>query len=170
MYSFWLKFQSLEKLDKLECIIIVWGDFKKGGIYILKTCGYCKKIHDTKIKCGAKKKYYREKNSRYNKSQEYQDIIKSNRWKKLSALIKSLDNHECLICKDCGLISPKVLEVHHIEKVMNNFEKAFDEQNLITLCIFHHKQAEQGIITIDELLELINKYRNNDVNNDILTI
>ena len=53
---------------------------------------------------------------------------------------------------------------------MNNFEKAFDEQNLITLCIFHHKQAEQGLITIDELLELINKYRNNDTNNDILTI
>lgn len=63
-----------------------------------------------------------------------------------------------------------MLEVHHVEKVMNNFEKAFDEQNLITLCIFHHKQAEQGLITIDELLELINKYRNNDTNNDILTI
>ena len=63
-----------------------------------------------------------------------------------------------------------MLEVHHVEKVMNNFEKAFDEQNLITLCIFHHKQAEQGTITIDELLELINKYRNNDTNNDILTI
>ena len=154
----------------MDGIIIVWGDFKKGGIDILKTCGYCHKIHDNKIKCGAKRSYYREKNNRYNKSQEYNDIIKSNRWKKLSALIKSLDNHECLVCKDCGLISPKVLEVHHVEKVMNNFEKAFDEQNLITLCIFHHKQAEQGTITIDELLELINKYRNNDTNNDILTI
>lgn len=154
----------------MEGIIIVWGDFKKGGIDILKTCGYCHKIHNSNIKCGAKRKYYREKNSRYNKSQEYQDVIKSNRWKKLSAFIKSLDNHECLICKDCGLISPKVLEVHHIEKVMNNFEKAFDEQNLITLCIFHHKQAEQGLISKQELLDLINKYRKNDTNNDILTL
>lgn len=53
---------------------------------------------------------------------------------------------------------------------MNNIKKAFDEDNLITLCIFHHKQAEQGLITIDELLELINKYRNKDTNNDILTL
>lgn len=68
------------------------------------------------------------------------------------------------------MISPKVLEVHHIEKVMNNFEKAFEIDNLISLCIYHHKQAEQGLITIDKLLELINKYRNNDVNNDILTL
>ena len=154
----------------MDGIIIVWGVFKKGGIDILKTCGYCKKIHDSKIKCGAKRRYYREKNNRYNKSQDYQDIIKSNRWKKLSALIKSMDNHECLICKACGLISPKVLEVHHIDKVMNNFEKAFDEKNLITLCLFHHKQAEQGIITIGELLDLINKYRNNNSNNDVLIL
>ena len=154
----------------MEGIIIVWEDFKKGGIEILKTCGYCHKIHDNKIKCGAKRKYYREKNSRYNKSQKYNDIIKSNRWKKLSALIKSLDNHECLICKDCDLISPKVLEVHHIEKVMNNFEKSFEIDNLISLCIYHHKQAEQGLISKQELLELINKYRNSDTNNDILTI
>ena len=85
-------------------------------------------------------------------------------------MIKSLDNHECLVCKACGLHSPKVLDVHHIDKVMNNIKKAFDEDNLITLCIFHHKQAEQGLITIDELLELINKYRNKDTNNDILTL
>lgn len=154
----------------MDGIIIVWGDFKKGGIYILKTCGYCKKIHDHKIKCGAKKKYYREKNNRYNKRQEYQDIIKSTRWRKLSALIKSLDNHECLVCKHCGLISPKVLEVHHIEKVMKELLKAFEIDNLITLCIFHHKQAEQGLISKQELLELIDKYRNNDTTNDILTL
>lgn len=152
----------------MDGIIVLWGVFKKGGIYILKTCGYCHKIHDNKIKCGAKRSYYREKNSRYNKSQDYQDIIKSNRWKKLSALIKSLDNHECLICKACGLISPKVLEVHHIDKVMNNFEKAFDKQNLITLCIFHHKQAEQGTISKQELLELIIQYRNDNSNNNVL--
>ena len=53
---------------------------------------------------------------------------------------------------------------------MNNFEKAFDEQNLITLCIFHHKQAEQGLISKQELLDLTNKYRKNDTNNDILTL
>lgn len=83
-------------------------------------------------------------------------------------MIKSLDNHECLICKACGLISPKALEVHHIEKVMNNFEKAFDEKNLITLCIFHHKQAEQGTISKQELLELIEQYRNDNSNNNVL--
>ena len=85
-------------------------------------------------------------------------------------MIKSLDNHECLVCKDCGLLSPKVLEVHHIEKVMKELLKAFEIDNLITLCIFHHKQAEQGLISKQELLELIDKYRNKDTNNDILTL
>ena len=85
-------------------------------------------------------------------------------------MIKSLDNYECLICKDCGLISPKALEVHHIEKVMKEIEKAFEIDYLITLCIFHHKQAEQGLITKQELLDLIYKYRKNNTNNDILTL
>ena len=53
---------------------------------------------------------------------------------------------------------------------MNNFEKSFEIDNLISLCIYHHKQAEQGLISKQELLELIDKYRNNDTNNDILTL
>lgn len=53
---------------------------------------------------------------------------------------------------------------------MKEIEKAFEIDYLITLCIFHHKQAEQGFITKQELLDLINKYRNKDANNDILTL
>ena len=63
-----------------------------------------------------------------------------------------------------------MLEVHHIEKVMKEIEKSFEIDNLISLCIFHHKQAEQGLISKQELLDLIDKYRNNNTNNDILTL
>lgn len=53
---------------------------------------------------------------------------------------------------------------------MKDLLKAFEIDNLITLCIFHHKQAEQGLISKQELLELVDKYRNKDTNNDILTL
>ena len=53
---------------------------------------------------------------------------------------------------------------------MKELLKAFEINNLITLCIFHHKQAEQGLISKQELLDLINKYRNNNSNNDVLML
>ncbi|WP_122983165.1 HNH endonuclease [Gemella massiliensis] len=137
---------------------------------MLKTCSYCQKIHDKSLNCKPKREYYRDKNNKYSKSKDYLNVIKSNRWKKLSRLIKDLDNNQCLVCRSCGLVSPNSLEVHHIEKVRENLENAFDKDNLITLCIFHHKQAENGTITRDELTQLIWQYREDDINNDIMTI
>ena len=137
----------------------------------LKTCTYCRKIHDSSVKCGGKKDYYRKKNGRYSKDKDYISFIKSKEWRNKSVEIKILDSYCCLMCKSLGLTSPSYLEVHHILKVRNNFEKRLDNNNLITLCVFHHKQADANTISSSELYELINKYRINKViDKDISTL
>ena len=136
----------------------------------LKTCTYCRKIHDNQQKCTAKKGYYREKNSRYEKDKDYTKFIKSKQWFNKSQEIKLLDNHCCLICKSLGLISPVYLEVHHIIKFRNDSSLKLDNDNLITLCIAHHKQADANKISTNELHRLIKLYRDSTEHNDILLL
>lgn len=145
---------------------------KTGGVILgkLKTCTYCHKIHESKKKCTAKKGYYREKNSRYEKDKDYIKFIKSKKWHEKSQQIKLLDSYCCLMCKSLGLISPKYLEVHHIVKFRNDASLGLDNSNLITLCANHHKMADSNKIASSELHSLINKYRDTTESNDILLL
>lgn len=136
----------------------------------LKTCTYCRKIHDEKKKCTAKKGYYREKNSRYQKDKDYIKFIKSKQWYNKSQEIKLLDSHCCLVCKSLNLISPVYLEVHHIIKFRNDSRLKLDNDNLITLCIAHHKQADANKISTNELHRLIKLYRDTTEHNNILLL
>lgn len=136
----------------------------------LKTCSYCHKIHDSKKKCTAKKGYYRDKNTRYEKDKDYIKFIKSKVWNEKSQEIKRLDSYRCLVCQSLDLISPVYLEVHHIIKYRDNSSLALDNRNLITLCVNHHKQADSNKIASSELHSLINKYRDTTESNDILLL
>lgn len=136
----------------------------------LKTCTYCHKIHDSKKKCTAKKGYYRDKNTRYEKDKDYIKFIKSKQWHNKSQEVKLLDNHCCLVCKSLGLISPVYLEVHHIIKVRNDSSLKLDNSNLITLCVNHHKMADANKIQASELYRLIERYRDTTEHNDILLL
>lgn len=136
----------------------------------LKTCTYCRKIHDDKKKCTAKKGYYREKYSRYEKDKDYIKFIKSKQWFDKSQEIKLLDSHCCLVCKSLGLISPIYLEVHHIVKFRNDSSLKLENSNLITLCVNHHKQADNNKISTNELHGLIKLYRDTTKHNDILLL
>ena len=136
----------------------------------LKTCTYCRKIHGKEINCTAKRGYYRDKNTRYEKDKDYIKFIKSKQWNNKSQEIKLLDAYCCLMCKSLDLISPKYLEVHHIIKYRNDASLKLDNSNLITLCVNHHKQADANKITSSELHSLINKYRDTTESNDILLL
>lgn len=118
----------------------------------------------------AKKGYYREKHSRYEKDKDYIKFIKSKQWNNKSQEIKLLDAYCCLMCKSLGLISPKYLEVHHIVKYRNDSSLGLDNNNLITLCVAHHKQADSNKININELHRLIKLYRDVTENNDIVLL
>lgn len=127
---------------------------------MLKTCSNCLKIHDSKVVC--KSKQYYKKTTKDNKDVNYIKIIKSKRWQKVSSLVKSLDCYNCLVCLDCDIRQPQNLEVHHITKVLDDISKAYDVDNLITLCIYHHKQADNNKISKKDLQDLISKYRLSD--------
>lgn len=136
----------------------------------LKTCTYCRKIHGNEINCTAKRGYYREKYSRYEKDEDYTSFIKSKEWTAKSQEIKLLDSHCCLVCKSLGLVSPVYLEVHHIVKYRNDTSLRLDNNNLITLCVNHHKMADTNKIQASELYRLIEQYRDTIESNDILLL
>ena len=122
------------------------------------------------MKCTAKKGYYRDKNTRYQKDKDYLKFIKSKQWYEKSQEIKLLDAYCCLMCQSLGLISPKYLEVHHIVKVRNDSSLKLDNDNLITLCVNHHKMADSNKIQASELYRLIKQYRDTTEHNDILLL
>ena len=64
----------------------------------------------------------------------------------------------CEVCRAQGLYTYEGLEVHHITKLAENPSGLLDDDNLITLCVYHHKQADAGEIDADYLKKLV-KYR-----------
>ena len=51
----------------------------------------------------------------------------------------------------------KILQVHHIISIEEDYDKRLDSKNLITLCLLHHKMAEQSEISLEILLKLVPK-------------
>ena len=60
----------------------------------------------------------------------------------------------CRMCLKAGQIEYRGLSVHHIIPLAVDFDKRLDDDNLITLCRFHHERAERGQIKAWELLQL----------------
>lgn len=126
----------------------------------LKSCMYCGRVHDTKFRC-------REKNKRdtYNKSKAG-DLRNTYRWRKKREDIKDRDNRLCQVCIRKDYFNPtgqyefKKLQVHHIESYKENEGLFYDDDNLITLCIYHHERAEDGSIEKSYLKEIAR--HNND--------
>lgn len=51
------------------------------------------------------------------------------------------------------------LEVHHIEKVRDRKDLLLDDDNLICLCVEHHKQADKGILSKEFLKKSVGRGR-----------
>ena len=47
------------------------------------------------------------------------------------------------------------LEVHHIEPIANAWDKRLEDDNLISLCRYHHELAEKGTIPAEVLKNII---------------
>ena len=119
---------------------------------MLKSCQYCGKIHDRKFICPKKpiRKKYATDQSKFRSTYA---------WTKKAQGVKKRDGYLCQVCLR-GLYEPMRkyetdhLEVHHIERVVENFEKRLDGYNLITLCERHHQMADAGLIPVAELKEI----------------
>ncbi len=119
---------------------------------MLKACGKCGRIHDSKFKCTPPQRYKCDK--------KIASFRNSQAWKNKAKEIKNRDKHMCIVCLN-GLEGTLIkyncqgLSVHHIISLTSDFEKRFDNDNLITLCRYHHEQAEKGVIKVEALRALI---------------
>lgn len=118
---------------------------------MLKTCSVCGTIHDFNKTC---RRSGKKKNTKANA------FRKTNKWAEKSKSIRERDKHLCQICLtgkyDTNYrYTYEQLEVHHIVSIEEDYTKRLDSMNLITLCKYHHKMAEKGQISKEELLEIV---------------
>ena len=119
---------------------------------MLKSCQYCGRIHPKNYDCGRKpKKIKRDtKAYRFHRTQAWQD--------------KSIDIRERdhYLCQCCIRLMPGTmrkhnyddLSVHHIEPLATDYDQRLDDNNLITVCGYHHELAERGEIDRELLHEI----------------
>jgi 5-methylcytosine-specific restriction endonuclease McrA len=62
-------------------------------------------------------------------------VLRSTRWKAVRLAAKRRDGFKCV---KCGVPAP--LEVHHIKRVKDAPELAYELSNLMTLCKAHHSE------------------------------
>lgn len=70
-------------------------------------------------------------------------------------LIKKRDKYLCQVCLKDNIYAYNNLQVHHIIPIEKDNDKKLDSDNLITLCSYHHKQAEINKISKEQLSNLI---------------
>lgn len=118
---------------------------------MLKSCKYCGSIHDSKYICLMK-----PKRSTYKKDTKPNEFRKTNAWKEKSVDIRSRDNFLCQVCiRELYNTESKYnhdnIQVHHIIPVIEDYESRLEDENLISLCKYHHDLAEEGKIGKKEL-------------------
>ena len=127
---------------------------------MLKSCQYCGRIHDSKIICSNKKeeqiKRNRKKESKENKFRWTQA------WRDKREEIKERDKHMCQICirnlfNTKYIYNYKNLSVHHATPLIENYNKRLDDNNLLTVCDYHHELCESNIIDRSVVIKIINE-------------
>lgn len=125
---------------------------------MLKSCKYCGKIHDSKFVCSQK-----PGRKRYNT--EADKFRNTNKWRKKREEIKQRDLRLCQICirelyNTVNKYNTEELEVHHNIPINENYAKRLDNDNLLTVCHYHHEMCESGEIPRQEVQKIINEQEN----------
>ena len=129
---------------------------KKRGLKImLKTCSKCGVVNIDHI---CPYRTYRKKN----KNSDADKFRKTKTWTNKSIEVRQRDKYLCKVCINnlyhtINQYNYNKLEVHHITPVEEDYNKRLDNDNLITLCNYHHKMAEKGQIPREELRKLVEK-------------
>lgn len=119
---------------------------------MLKACARCGGLHPIGYRCSKGREYKRD---------EEKKLRSSRKWTNKAIQIKKDSKGLCEVCKALGVYTYNGLEVHHIIKVKDNPSLLLDDDNLITLCTYHHKEADAGNISADYLRELVAERKNN---------
>jgi 5-methylcytosine-specific restriction endonuclease McrA len=120
---------------------------------MLKSCSYCGGIHARTYQCPSKPKRI--------KDPTYIDKFRwSRRWATKRKQINERDKYLCQVCmrklhNTHQQYNFANIEVHHIVPIVEDYHKRLDDDNLICLCSYHHKMAESGEISRNELFEIL---------------
>ena len=112
----------------------------------LKSCSKCGKIHPRNYNCTIGRTYTKTDESK---------LRSRYAWTKKAKQIKADAMGLCEVCRAQGIYNYDNLEVHHIIKIKDDPNGLLDDDNLITLCVYHHKQADDGELDADYLRELV---------------
>ena len=123
---------------------------------MLKACPRCGKIHERSYSCTAGQPTPEQRRA-FSEAEKFRS---SAAWKRKSIAIRKRDLYMCQCCL-YGVHNPRVeynskqLSVHHIQPVETNYDRRLDDDNLITLCRYHHELAERGVVKARELAKIL---------------
>ena len=123
-----------------------------------RTCRYCGRIHEYGERCPKKPTY---DSGQHRDDSDASRIRHTNRWTKVSKSIRARDGYLCTMCLQKGVLKRDDLSVHHIIPINEDSERAFDGDNLITLCKRHHELADRGMIDRDVLFHIAHEMEEN---------
>lgn len=120
---------------------------------MLKTCSRCGIVPQDHI---CPYKHYRNKSS----GDKADKFRKSKQWTNKSIEIRERDKYLCQICirnlyNTIQTYNYDKLEVHHIIPLHEDFNQRLENDNLITLCCYHHKLADLGQIPRTLLSDIV---------------
>ncbi len=116
---------------------------------MLRTCQHCGRIHDSRYDCGKHPKRPERADKEENR------LRTCRRWDKTRKRVNERDRHLCRVClSEEHRFNSAGLETHHIVPLHEAPELAYEDDNLITLCVRHHKAADRGQIERKTLLLL----------------
>ena len=120
----------------------------------LVSCSRCGKLHPRGYKCNVGRIYKKTSD----------DKLRSRyAWTLKAKQIKADAMGLCEVCKKQGIYTYDNLEVHHITKLRDNPDGLLEDDNLICLCTYHHKQADDGTLKADDLRAIAKERRNNEI-------
>lgn len=116
---------------------------------MLKTCAYCGKIHDKKYDCPQKIEAVKSRQSKYD--DQIKRFRQSKAWTSKSIQIRKRDLYMCQVClrgiyDTTQKYTTREVSVHHIAGLADHYDRRLDDDNLITLCRYHHELADDGRI------------------------
>ena len=133
----------------------VGGGMWRRVIIMRKSCIYCGRIHPEAYKCPRK-----PQKLRYDQATKQRRFRQTRAWKNKTKEIMARDRYLCQAClaEMPGTVrkyNAERLSVHHIASLNNDFERCLDNENLVTLCSYHHRQADNGQISKKELFRIV---------------
>lgn len=99
--------------------------------------------------------------SRQKKTDKRSDAFRSTgAWTRKSIEVRQRDKYLCQICirnlyNTLDFFNHTNIEVHHITPIEEDYNRRLDNDNLISLCRYHHKMADDGHIPRQVLYDIV---------------